>query len=149
MDNSKMSYPLPLLINEQTQKHIDSISYFQARRKASYGYAYFVICGSCHWCASNLADSANITKCPGCSEDNIESIPLALGEKYSFDFDKKHGIVLDFARIWSVKSAYFAQIGGTDLGAWDRVWYSHIEAQLRLLFHDAFKRYGAQLKMFG
>jgi hypothetical protein len=63
-----------------------------------YGHAYFVLCGSCFWCASDLSGGSKIKSCPSCSEDSkIESMPLAPKEKYTFDFDPQRGIVLDFA----------------------------------------------------
>jgi hypothetical protein len=93
-----MSYPLSLFINEETQKHIDSIAYSQNKNKGFYGYACFVICGSCFWCTSDLSGGSKISNCPVCNKQNkIESIPLAPKEKYTFDFDVKRGIVLDFA----------------------------------------------------
>ena len=98
MDNSQLSYPLSLLINELTQKHIDSISYSQLKSNAFTGFASFVICGSCYWCASYLSAVSKIHHCPVCNEiEKIESIPLAVGEKYTFDSNAKHGLVLDFA----------------------------------------------------
>jgi hypothetical protein len=56
----------------------------------------FVICDSCFWCASTLADKAIIGKCPCCRADSVESIPIAAGEKYSFDYDIHGGITLEF-----------------------------------------------------
>ena len=64
------------------------------------GYACFVICGSCFWCASDLSGGSRISKCYACGDaGKLESMPLAPKEKYTFDFDPKRGIVLDFAPV--------------------------------------------------
>jgi hypothetical protein len=57
----------------------------------------FLICDSCFWCASTLADKAVIGRCPCCGADAVESIPVAAGEKYRFDYNIKGGITLEFA----------------------------------------------------
>lgn len=63
-----------------------------------YGYASFVICGSCFWCVSDLSGGSRIKNCLVCKEQNkIESIPLAPRERYTFEIDAKAGITLDFA----------------------------------------------------
>ena len=57
----------------------------------------FLICDSCFWCASTLADKAVIGRCPCCGADAVESIPVAAGEKYRFNYNIKGGITLEFA----------------------------------------------------
>jgi hypothetical protein len=38
----------------------------------------FLFCGSCFWCASHLNNYIKVvTKCPTCSNDNVESIPIS------------------------------------------------------------------------
>lgn len=63
-----------------------------------YDHASFVMCSSCFWCASDLSGGSKITnKCHACNTaDSLESIPLALNERYTFDNDQKRGIILDF-----------------------------------------------------
>jgi|SRR5215208_3558280 len=74
---------------------------------------HFVICHSCFWCASYIfppqtsskigtaittKDSVSFTKCPSCVEETVESIPIAENEDYRFDYDVKHGLVMEFFR---------------------------------------------------
>lgn len=69
----------------------------------------FVLCPSCFWCASCLPsqklktmamakDSASLTKCPSCIEGNIESVPVAENEEYTFEYDIKRGVTMEFFR---------------------------------------------------
>jgi hypothetical protein len=67
---------------------------------------YFLICQSCFWCASYIASyiyfkrntEKIIKKCPSCSTDNIESIPIAENEKYRFEYDTRRGVTMTFFR---------------------------------------------------
>jgi hypothetical protein len=40
--------------------------------------------------------SASLTKCPSCIEGNIESVPVAENEEYTFDYDIKRGVTMEF-----------------------------------------------------
>jgi hypothetical protein len=76
----------------------NSIPIASSPKGGYYGYACFVICGSCFWCVSDLSGGSRIKNCPVCKEQNkIESIPLAPRERYTFENDSKAGIILDFA----------------------------------------------------
>jgi hypothetical protein len=55
----------------------------------------FTLCGSCFWSASYL-DGRGIERCPLCASDKVESMPVAGNEMYSFDYDAKRGVVVDF-----------------------------------------------------
>jgi hypothetical protein len=80
-------------LNSNVKNHSDD-----TQKGGYYGYACFVICGSCFWCASDLSGGSRTTKCHGCDAiDKIESIPLAPKEKYFVELDPQHGITLDFA----------------------------------------------------
>ena len=59
----------------------------------------FLICRSCFWCASCLLPDSTFTKCPSCTEGNIESIPIAENENYRFNTDMKRGITMEFLRV--------------------------------------------------
>ena len=59
----------------------------------------FLICRSCFWCASCLSPDSTFTKCPSCTEGNIESIPIAENENYRFNTDMKRGITMEFLRV--------------------------------------------------
>jgi hypothetical protein len=68
----------------------------------------FLICQSCFWCASYIntitaftakrRGDAPPTKCPICIEGNIESMSINKNEVYKFDYDAKHGVVLEFLK---------------------------------------------------
>jgi hypothetical protein len=65
---------------------------------------YFMICGSCFWCASYFIadDDNNVTitsKCPMCDKRKVESMPIADDELYKFDYDLKHGVTLEFSKV--------------------------------------------------
>lgn len=58
----------------------------------------FTLCGSCFWSASCL-DGRAIERCPMCKSDKVESMPVAGNEMYSFDYDTKRGVVVDFTPV--------------------------------------------------
>ncbi|MCI0559776.1 MAG: hypothetical protein MN733_14900 [Nitrososphaera sp.] len=55
---------------------------------------YFVICGSCYWCASVLY--YGFEACPSCKNKNIDSMPISPDETYFIDHSTERGITLDF-----------------------------------------------------
>lgn len=55
----------------------------------------FMLCTSCFWSASLLEPRA-LERCPTCKDDKLDSIPVAGNEMYSFDYDTKRGVVIDF-----------------------------------------------------
>jgi hypothetical protein len=38
----------------------------------------------------------SLTTCPCCADSKIESLPIAENESYLFDYDSRHGAVLEF-----------------------------------------------------
>src|SRR5919198_3827962 len=64
---------------------------------------HFLICESCFWCASRLNriedEAISTTKCPSCSNNKVESIPISYDEVYKFDYDPKHGVILKFSAV--------------------------------------------------
>jgi hypothetical protein len=65
----------------------------------------FLICQSCFWCASYISPpiyrrmtEETIAKCPSCISGNVESLPIAQNEKYSFHYDTKRGVTMEFLR---------------------------------------------------
>jgi hypothetical protein len=66
---------------------------------------YFMLCRSCFWCASYFIvddedDNVTITsKCPTCDKGKVESMPIADGELYKFDYNLKHGVTLEFSKV--------------------------------------------------
>jgi len=91
---------------EEEKSSIDSL--IGARRRISEEIS-FIICQSCFWCASYIntitaftarrRGDAPPTKCPICIEGNIESMSINKNEVYKFDYDTKHGVVLEFLKL--------------------------------------------------
>jgi hypothetical protein len=83
-----------------------------------YSKIYFLLCESCFWCASyfvvdekdddsvrnnepggygdNNNDTNSISKCPICNKEKVESMPIANGELYRFDYSPNRGVILEF-----------------------------------------------------
>lgn len=60
----------------------------------------FLICDDCYWCASALKTRiVEIVSCPQCQK-LVSSIPLTDTESYTYNYDKGHGVQVDF---WSPK----------------------------------------------
>jgi hypothetical protein len=55
----------------------------------------FALCGSCFWSASYL-DGREVERCPLCASDKVDSLPIAGNEMYSFEYDTKRGVIVDF-----------------------------------------------------
>ena len=64
---------------------------------------HFLICQSCFWCASRLNsiedEAISTSKCPSCSNNRVESIPISYDEVYKFDYDPKRGVILKFSTV--------------------------------------------------
>lgn len=58
--------------------------------------AHFVICDSCFWCASVLQDGRPASSCPLYNRVMLECVPIAKGESYTFDYNLKSGVILEF-----------------------------------------------------
>jgi hypothetical protein len=60
----------------------------------------FLICDDCYWCASALKiRPVEIVTCPQCQKV-VSSIPLTDDESYTYSYDKRNGVEVDF---WSQK----------------------------------------------
>jgi hypothetical protein len=72
------------------------------RTRATNGNIHFLICESCLWCASSLYfnnTDTTITKCPICnSSRKLDPIPICDNENYSFSYDSKSGVILEFSK---------------------------------------------------
>lgn len=60
------------------------------------GNTFFAICNACFWCAS-LLGARPIDACPSCSKALIEVMPLAINERYAFDYNAATGVALEFS----------------------------------------------------
>jgi hypothetical protein len=57
----------------------------------------FLICDFCFWAASAISTrTRDVVTCPKC-DVMISRIPLSDNESFSFNYDKKRGVELDFA----------------------------------------------------
>ena len=66
----------------------------------------FLLCGSCLWCASHFNNYIEVvTKCPSCSSNNVESIPISNDEVYTFSHNRSRGITLEFSKPRDVEVA--------------------------------------------
>ena len=80
-----------------------------------YSEKYFLLCEQCFWCASHFAieklyDSSDdddkngnninntniISSCPLYDNEKVESMPIANGELYKFDYNSKRGVTVEF-----------------------------------------------------
>src|SRR5918994_949020 len=64
---------------------------------------HFLLCESCFWCASSIYLVSMDWICPVCSSNNnnnnnnkVESIPIQNNEIYKFDYNQRHGVILEF-----------------------------------------------------
>lgn len=55
----------------------------------------FLICNICFWCASYL-DSRSVAACPSCKGSMIEDMPVSANERYTFGYNQREGVVLEF-----------------------------------------------------
>jgi hypothetical protein len=64
-----------------------------------YHDAKFLVCNSCLWCASWLAGDNYFERCPSCTSERLELIPIGRTEAY---FIVKHGnsVAMEF---WNLK----------------------------------------------
>ena len=59
----------------------------------------FLFCGLCFWCASQFNNYIQVvTKCPSCSSNNVESMPISNDEVYTFSHNRTRGITLEFSK---------------------------------------------------
>jgi hypothetical protein len=60
----------------------------------------FILCDNCYWCATYL-DKTRIpgeNRCPQCDANNNEltSFPIMSNESFTFDYNDKRGVELEF-----------------------------------------------------
>jgi rubrerythrin len=65
---------------------------------------HFLLCESCFWCASSIYVVSMDWICPVCSNNNnnnnkVESIPIQNNEIYKFDYNQRHGVILEFSEL--------------------------------------------------
>jgi hypothetical protein len=64
--------------------HLEQSSPSKTKEKSYYNHpkcsAFFQICPSCFWCASNLYESRVMERCPSCKSSKISSLPILFDE---------------------------------------------------------------------
>ena len=60
---------------------------------------HFLLCESCFWCASSIYLVSMDWICPVCSNSKIESIPIENNEMYKFNYNQRHGVILEFSEL--------------------------------------------------
>jgi hypothetical protein len=59
----------------------------------------FVLCESCHWCATYLNKSRiPADKCPHCFGIELSTFPILPDEAFTFNYNEKRGVELSFGR---------------------------------------------------
>ena len=64
-----------------------------------YHDAKFLVCNSCLWCASWLAGDNSFQRCPSCTSEKLELIPVGETEAYRISIDTT-GLSMEF---WNLK----------------------------------------------
>ena len=60
---------------------------------------YFVICNSCHWCATYFGIDVSLSSpigCHGCSLQNTELIPIEIDESFRIECNPVRGTEIEF-----------------------------------------------------
>jgi hypothetical protein len=69
-------------------------------RSSSSSPPIFILCDNCYWCATYLDKTRTPVDntCPQCGANNNEltSFPIMSNEAFTFDYDDKHGVELEF-----------------------------------------------------
>jgi hypothetical protein len=60
---------------------------------------HFLLCESCFWCASSISLISMDWICPVCNNSKIESIPIENNETYKFNYNQRHGVILEFSEL--------------------------------------------------
>ena len=66
-------------------------------RKYGSAESIFVLCETCHWCATYFDKSkVPCDKCPSCTNTAISTFPILPNEEFAFNYSKKRGVELEF-----------------------------------------------------
>jgi hypothetical protein len=58
----------------------------------------FVLCDTCFWCATYLGKFMlpPENRCPNCLDTELSSFPILSDESFTFNYDQKRGVELNF-----------------------------------------------------
>jgi hypothetical protein len=81
--------------------HINTNKLSNEKKRIITKQRHFLLCESCFWCASSIYLVSMDWICPVCSSNNnnnkVESIPIQNNEIYKFDYNQRHGVILEFS----------------------------------------------------
>ena len=87
----------------QQQQHTNTNKLSNEKKRTITKQRHFLLCESCFWCASSIYLVSMDWICPVCSSNNnndnnnkVESIPIQNNEIYKFDYNQRHGVILEF-----------------------------------------------------
>lgn len=88
---------------QQQQQHTNTNKLSNEKKRTITKQRHFLLCESCFWCASSIYLVSMDWICPVCSSNNnndnnnkVESIPIQNNEIYKFDYNQRHGVILEF-----------------------------------------------------
>ena len=88
---------------QQQQQHPNTNKLSNEKKRTITKQRHFLLCESCFWCASSIYLVSMDWICPVCSSNNnndnnnkVESIPIQNNEIYKFDYNQRHGVILEF-----------------------------------------------------
>lgn len=71
------------------------------KKNVAYDYTKptFVFCEGCHWCTTFFKTSEpKELVCSGCMSKELSSFPIMSDESFTFGYDEKKGLELDFRK---------------------------------------------------
>ena len=91
--------------NTNTAYHTNTDKLSNEKKRIITKQRHFLLCKSCFWCASSVYLLSMDWICPVCNNNNnnnsskIESIPIENNEMYKFDYNQRHGVILEFSEL--------------------------------------------------
>src|SRR5215213_8085760 len=91
-----------------TTNHTNTDKLSNEKKRIITKQRHFLLCESCFWCASSIYLLSMNWICPVCNNNNndnnnysskIESIPIENNEMYKFDYNQRHGVILEFSEL--------------------------------------------------
>jgi Zn finger protein HypA/HybF involved in hydrogenase expression len=88
---------------QHQQQHTNTNKLSNEKKRTITKQRHFLLCESCFWCASSIYLVSMDWICPVCGSNNnndnnnkVESIPIQNNEIYKFDYNQRHGVILEF-----------------------------------------------------
>ena len=104
-DGSSSTAPITDTTAEYHHTNTDNLS-IEKKKRIITKQRHFLLCESCFWCASSIYLVSMDWICPVCSNNNnnnnnnkVESIPIQNNEIYKFDYNQRHGVILEFSEL--------------------------------------------------